>query len=100
VLEHRPPAEELLGARLDVPSTTDGSADHPANGLSHVVHQKHRLGNLSRHLTVVVDAGLLDMEKGYDGRRPKTWVSITRAGRRALADEIAALRALGDRLGS
>jgi DNA-binding MarR family transcriptional regulator len=99
--------------------------DHPTNGLSDVVHQKHRLGiltiaseskrvefgylkdtleltggNLSRHLTVLVDAGLLDMEKGYDGRRPKTWVSITRAGRQALADEIAALRALVDRLGA
>jgi DNA-binding MarR family transcriptional regulator len=98
---------------------------HPTNGLSDVVHQKHRLGiltiaaeskrvefgylkdvleltggNLSRHLTVLVDAGLLDMEKGYDGKRPKTWVSITRAGRTALAHEVAALRALVDRLGS
>lgn len=94
-------------------------SEHPTNGLNDVVHQRHRLGiltiaaeskrvefgylrqaleltggNLSRHLTVLVDAGMLDMEKGYDGRRPKTWVSITRAGRRALADEITALRAL------
>ncbi len=94
-------------------------SDHPTNGLNDVVHQKHRLGiltiaaeskrvefgylkdsleltggNLSRHLTVLVEAGLLDMEKGYDGKRPKTWVSITRTGRQALADEIAALRAL------
>lgn len=99
-------------------------SDHPTNGLNDVVHQRHRLGiltiaaesrrvefgylkdvleltggNLSRHLTVLVDAGLLDMEKGYDGRRPKTWVSITRAGRQALADEIAALRALVARHG-
>ncbi|HWM02810.1 MAG TPA: transcriptional regulator [Actinophytocola sp.] len=94
-------------------------SDHPTSGLNDVVHQKHRLGiltiaaeskrvefgylkevleltggNLSRHLTVLVDAGLLAMEKGYDGRRPKTWVSITRAGRSALAEEMAALRAL------
>ncbi len=48
---------------------------------------------------MLVDAGLLDMEKGYDGRRPKTWVSITRAGRQALAEEVAALRALVDRVG-
>lgn len=93
--------------------------DHPTNGLNDVVHQRHRLGiltiaaeskrvefgylkdaleltggNLSRHLTVLVDAGLLDMEKGYDGKRPKTWVSITRTGRQALAEEITALRAL------
>jgi len=97
-------------------------SDHPTNGLNDVVHQRHRLGiltiaaeskrvefgylkdaleltggNLSRHLTVLVDAGLLDMEKGYDGKRPKTWVSITRAGRTALAEEIAALRELIDR---
>ncbi|OLF18901.1 transcriptional regulator [Actinophytocola xanthii] len=99
-------------------------SDHPTNGLSDVVHQRHRLGiltitaeskriefgylketldltggNLSRHITVLVDAGLLNLEKGYDGRRPKTWVSITRAGREALAEEIAALRALVDRHG-
>ncbi|GAB1508866.1 transcriptional regulator [Actinophytocola sp. KF-1] len=98
--------------------------DHPTNGLNDVVHQRHRLGiltiaaeskrvefgylkdvleltggNLSRHLTVLVDAGLLDMEKGYDGKRPKTWVTITQAGRKALAAEIAALRALVDRHG-
>lgn len=95
------------------------SSEHPTNGLNDVVHQRHRLGiltiaaeakrvefgylkdaleltggNLSRHLTVLVDAGLLDMEKGYDGKRPKTWVSITHTGRQALAEEITALRAL------
>ena len=94
-------------------------SEHPTNGLNDVVHQRHRLGiltiaaesrrvefgylkdaleltggNLSRHLTVLVDAGLLDMEKGYDGKRPKTWVSITQSGRTALAEEIAALRTL------
>lgn len=94
-------------------------SDHPTNGIDDVVHQRHRLGiltiaaeskrvefgylrealeltggNLSRHLTVLVDAGLLDMEKGYDGKRPRTWVSITAAGRTALATEITALRAL------
>ena len=93
--------------------------EHPTNGLSDLVHQRHRLGiltiaaeskrvefgylrealdltggNLSRHLAVLVEAGLLEMEKGYDGKRPKTWVGITPAGRRALADEITALRAL------
>jgi DNA-binding MarR family transcriptional regulator len=94
-------------------------SDHPTTGIDDVVHQRHRLGiltiaaeskrvefgylkevleltggNLSRHLTVLVDAGLLDMEKGYDGKRPRTWVSITQAGRTALATEINALRAL------
>ncbi|MFC0108911.1 transcriptional regulator [Kibdelosporangium aridum] len=92
---------------------------HPTNDLNDVVHQRHRLGiltiaaeskrvefgylrealdltggNLSRHITVLNQAGLLDIEKGYEGRRPRTWVSITETGREALAAEIAALRAL------
>ncbi|RSM69217.1 MarR family transcriptional regulator [Kibdelosporangium aridum] len=92
---------------------------HPTNDLNDVVHQRHRLGiltiaaeskrvefgylrealdltggNLSRHITVLNQAGLLDIEKGYEGRRPRTWVSITDTGREALAAEIAALRAL------
>ncbi|HEV8561493.1 MAG TPA: transcriptional regulator [Actinophytocola sp.] len=96
--------------------------EHPTNGLDDVVHQKHRLGiltvaaeskrvefgylrealeltagNLSRHITVLEEADLLRVEKGYDGRRPRTWVSITAAGRTALAKEIAALRTLVDR---
>lgn len=94
-------------------------SNHPTNGLDDVVHQKHRLGiltvaaeskrvefgylrdaleltagNLSRHITVLEEAELIQVEKGYDGKRPKTWVSITGEGRQALEQEIAALRAL------
>lgn len=93
--------------------------DHPTNGLVETVHQRHRLGiltitaearraefgylrdaldltpgNLSRHLTVLEDAGMVKVEKGYEGRRPRTWVSITRRGRSALAAELDALAAL------
>jgi DNA-binding MarR family transcriptional regulator len=93
--------------------------DHPTASLDDVVHQKHRLailtvaaevkrvefgylqrnldltkGNLSRHITVLADAGLLAVEKGYDGKVPKTWVRITASGRQALAAEISTLRAL------
>lgn len=93
--------------------------EHPTAGLDDVVHQRHRLGiltiaaeakrvefgylrstleltagNLSRHITVLEEAGLLTVEKGYEGKRPKTWVSVTRTGRQALAAEMAALRAL------
>jgi DNA-binding MarR family transcriptional regulator len=92
---------------------------YPTNDLNDVVHQRHRLGiltiaaeskqvefgylrealdltngNLSRHISVLAEAGLLDVQKGYEGKRPRTWVSITDVGRRALAEEIAALRAL------
>lgn len=51
-------------------------------------------GNLSRHLTVLDEAGLVTLEKGYAGRRAKTWVRITATGRAALAAELAALTEL------
>ena len=95
------------------------TGEHPTNGLDETVHQRHRLGiltitsearraefgylrgaldltpgNLSRHLTVLEDAGMVKVEKGYEGRRPRTWVSITRTGRSALAAELDALAAL------
>jgi DNA-binding MarR family transcriptional regulator len=94
-------------------------AGHPTGGLDETVHQRHRLGiltitaeakraefgylrtaldltagNLSKHLSVLEAAGLVTVEKGYAGRRPRTWVSITRNGRSALAAEIDALAAL------
>ena len=33
-----------------------------------------------QHLAVLEEAGLLVVEKGYEGKRPKTWVSVTAAG--------------------
>jgi len=96
---------------------------HPTNGLDDTVHQRHRLGiltitaearadfgylrdalgltpgNLSRHLTVLEDAGLVQVEKGYQGRRPRTWVRITGQGRAALAAELATLTELVRRHG-
>lgn len=92
---------------------------HPTAALNEVVHQRHRLGiltiaaaadrvefsylrdtldltpgNLSRHVTVLEQAGLVHVEKGYAGRRPRTWVRITSAGRHALATELATLATL------
>ena len=34
------------------------------------------------------------MKKGYEGRRPRTWITITKAGRAALSAEIRTLKAL------
>ena len=51
-------------------------------------------GNLSRHLSVLEDAGLVQVEKGYKGRRPRTWVRITGRGRSALAAELDVLAGL------
>jgi DNA-binding MarR family transcriptional regulator len=49
-------------------------------------------GNLSQHLGVLESAGLIEVEKGYEGRRGRTWVTLTAAGRTALADEIGRLK--------
>jgi DNA-binding MarR family transcriptional regulator len=96
---------------------------HPALALNDTVHQRVRLailamlnetkecrfatlrdelgltdGNLNRHLKVLDDAGLVQVIKGYEGRRPRTWLRLTRPGRDAVRHEIAALEALVLRL--
>src|SRR5262249_59231629 len=48
-------------------------------------------GNLSRHLDVLAEAGLVAIHKGYDGRRPQTRVSLTPAGRRRFLAYVAEL---------
>jgi DNA-binding MarR family transcriptional regulator len=92
---------------------------HPANELDDVVHQRVRLGiltiahearrvefsylranlevtagNLSQHLGVLEKAGLVTLEKGYAGKRARTWISLTKSGHAALAEEITQLKLL------
>ena len=55
-------------------------------------------GNLSRHLAVFEDAGLVKVKKVFEGKRPRTWVQATRRGRAALDAEMTALRELIARL--
>ena len=45
-------------------------------------------------MAVLEQAGLVEVEKGYAGRRPRTWVRITRTGRHALTAELTALSIL------
>ncbi len=96
---------------------------HPALRLDDVVHQRVRLGilavleetsradfgylkgvldltdgNLSRHISVLEEAGLIDVEKGFENRRGRTWISVTPLGREALKSQLAALRELIDRV--
>jgi DNA-binding MarR family transcriptional regulator len=40
-------------------------------------------GNLSSHLAKLEEAGYVQVEKGYQGRRPRTWVRLTPQGRAA-----------------
>jgi DNA-binding MarR family transcriptional regulator len=101
---------------VDTPATDE---THPVTGLDDVVHQRVRLGiltiahearrvefgylraqleltagNLSQHVSVLETAGLVEVEKGYAGRRGRTWISLTAAGSTALADEIGRLKQL------
>jgi len=55
-------------------------------------------GNLSQHIRILEEAGLIAVQKGTEGRRPRTWVSITREGKVALRQEIAVLKALVSRV--
>lgn len=87
------------------------------DGLDRVIHEKARLsvltslvahpkglvfgdlkqlcgltdGNLSRHLQVLEEAGLIGIEKGYDRNRPQTVVRITSRGRARYLDYLAVL---------
>lgn len=97
----------------------DPDATHPVLGLDEVVHQRVRLGiltvahearrvefgylrtqleltagNLSKHLSVLEAAGLIEVEKGYEGRRGRTWITLTATGDTALSDEMRRLKQL------
>jgi DNA-binding MarR family transcriptional regulator len=97
--------------------------DHPALALNDTVHQRVRLailtilsesqecrfatlrdelgltdGNLNRHLRVLEDSGLVQVTKGSEGRRPVTWLGLSRRGRDALKEELATLESVVKRL--
>jgi DNA-binding MarR family transcriptional regulator len=46
---------------------------------------------LSQHVTTLERAGYVKVKKGQSGRRPRTWLSATRAGRTAFAAHLAVL---------
>ena len=43
-------------------------------------------GNVSSHASKLEEAGYIKIEKGYAGKRPRTTLSLTRAGRQAVDD--------------
>jgi len=51
-------------------------------------------GNLSRQLTTLAEAGLVETWKGTRNGRPQTLVKLTAAGRKRFADYIAELEAV------
>jgi len=51
-------------------------------------------GNLSRHLQVLQEAGLVEVIKGYEGNRPHTTCRLTKSGRKRFLDYLAVLEQL------
>lgn len=47
---------------------------------------------LSKQLTTLQKLGYVEVDKGYVGKRPRTWVNLSDSGRRALAAHVAALQ--------
>src|ERR1700755_709976 len=100
--------------------STTSSAPFAYEGLARVIHEKARLGlltplmahpkglafadlkplcgltdgNLSRHLQVLQEAGLVEITKGYENNRPHTSCRLTRNGRRRFLNYLAVLERL------
>ena len=49
-------------------------------------------GNLSVQIDKLQQAGYIDVEKGFEGKRPKTTCRISRKGLRAFEDYVEALK--------
>ena len=90
------------------------------DGLDRVLHEKARLGimtslvtrpegllfgelkklcaltdgNLSRHLDVLREAGLVELWKGFENRRPQTLCRVSAEGRKRFLEYIAALESV------
>jgi DNA-binding MarR family transcriptional regulator len=49
-------------------------------------------GNLGAHITTLEEAGYVDVEKDFVGKKPRTRVGLSKQGRRAFEDYVAYLR--------
>jgi DNA-binding MarR family transcriptional regulator len=92
---------------------------HPVVQLDDTIHQRVRLGilavllesrradfaylrdaleltdgNLSQHLRILEESGYVEIAKTFEGKKTRTWVAATKAGRSAFASELSTLRAL------
>ncbi len=97
--------------------TTVGAGRYAYEGLERVLHEKARLGlltslaahpeglsfnelkdlcsltdgNLSRHLKVLEEAGLLEVQKSFEQNRPLTFCRMTSEGRQRFLDYVGVL---------
>jgi DNA-binding transcriptional ArsR family regulator len=101
----------------DTEMDAEGAGRFAYGGLDRVLHEKARLGiltalvthpsglsfsdlarlcdltdgNLSRHLDVLAEAGLVKITKGFEGRRPHTTCALTAAGRKRFREYLTQL---------
>src|ERR1700674_3703418 len=99
------------------PKLTDSTGRSAYDGLERVIHEKARLGivtslasrpegllfndlkelcsltdgNLSRHLQILHEAGLVEVWKGHLGNRPQTLVRLTPDGRKRFVEYVSVL---------
>jgi len=53
-------------------------------------------GNLGAHIGTLENAGYIKVEKDFNGKKPRTRISLTDGGRRAFAQYVGYLRAILD----
>lgn len=95
---------------------------HPRHQLDETIHQPVRLSilallahgeqvdfafiqkyvelgesNLSRHLSALEAAGYIKVTKVFEGKKPRTWISMTPTGRQAFTRHVALLREIVDK---
>ena len=54
---------------------------------------------LSKQMSALEQVGYVKVKKGFIGKRPRTWFSLTREGRRAFERHMTALREIADGTG-
>ena len=81
-----PPARLQIMALLVEVQDAEFAVLRTATGVSDSV--------LSKHLSTLAEAGYVRLRKAAAEGRVRTWISATRAGRKALATHVAALTAL------
>jgi DNA-binding MarR family transcriptional regulator len=98
----------------------DSAGRYSFDGIDRVLHEKARLGiltsllahrdglvfgqlrdlcaltdgNLSRHLTTLQEAGLVEIWKGLKGKRPQTLVRLTAEGRKRFVEYLGLLESI------
>lgn len=52
---------------------------------------------LSKRISALADSGYVEVRKGYVGKRPRTWITLSDTGRSVLSAHIAALQEIATR---